>query len=175
MHIKSCFLTTFGLNLIRSGVSIAFFVLIVFLFSSCDDTIMHEELHHINEAHWKASDTIFFHFTVTDTTQPYDFGFDIRNTTSYDYQNLYLFITAWYPGGTWSRDTAECLLAASDGKWYGKGMGKIKDSRFVFRKGVRFRRSGNYTIGVNQAMRKENLEGISDIGIRISKTDNSPK
>jgi len=136
---------------------------------------MYEELQHIDKSQWKASDTILFHFTVTDTTQPYDFGFNIRNTTAYDYQNLYLFITAWYPGGTWSRDTAECILAATDGRWYGKGMGKIKDSQFVFRKGVRFRRPGNYTVGVNQAMRKELLEGISDIGIRIVKTANSPK
>lgn len=175
MSLKFRFLTIYRMKLLRSGVSIAFFVLIVCIASSCDKSIMFEELHHIDKANWKASDTLFFHFTVTDTTKPYDFGFDIRNTTSYDYQNLYLFITAWYPGGTWSRDTAECLLAASDGKWYGKGMGKIKDSRFVFRKGVRFRKSGNYIIGVNQAMRKENLEGISDIGIRISKTDNSPE
>ena len=134
---------------------------------------MYEEIHHIEKANWKASDTLFFHFTITDTLQPYDFGFNVRNTTSYDYQNLYLFITAWYPGGTWSRDTAECILAAPDGKWFGKGISKIKDSRFVFRKGVRFRRSGTYTIGVNQAMRSNMLQGISDIGIRIVKAANS--
>jgi gliding motility-associated lipoprotein GldH len=143
------------------------------IFTSCDNSIMYEDIKHIEKAQWKASDTLYFHFTVTDTSQPYDFGFNVRNTTSYDYQNLYLFITAWYPGGTWSRDTAECILAASDGRWFGKGMGKLKDSRFVFRKGVRFRRSGTYTISVNQAMRKDLLLGISDIGIRIAKTDNS--
>jgi gliding motility-associated lipoprotein GldH len=87
-------------------------------------------------------------------------------------QNLYLFITAFYPGDTYSRDTAECILAAPDGKWYGKGMGKHKDSRFLFRKGVVFRKPGNYVIAVNQAMRKENLKGISDVGILIKKQVN---
>jgi gliding motility-associated lipoprotein GldH len=165
--------TSSGFKNIYLTIFIASLLLLSSLFIACDNSIKYEEIQHIKKAEWKASDTLYFHFTVSDTLQPYDFGFNVRNTTSYDYQNLYLFITAWYPGGTWSRDTAECILAASDGKWLGKGMGKIKDSRFLFRKGVRFRRSGNYIIGVNQAMRQELLQGISDIGIRISKTDNN--
>ncbi|NVO19684.1 MAG: gliding motility lipoprotein GldH [Bacteroidetes bacterium] len=146
-----------------SAASLLFFIV------SCNNSVYYEDIKHINNSKWSSKDTLFFHFTITDTIQPYDFGVSVRNTTSYDYQNLYLFITATYPGGNWSRDTAECILAASDGKWYGKGMGKIKDSQFEFRKGVRFRKSGNYTIAVNQAMRQETLDGISDVGIRIMK------
>jgi gliding motility-associated lipoprotein GldH len=172
MYLKACFQSTSRIRIIHSLTLVSILAMLCCIFQACDNSIMHEELHHIEKSQWKATDTVFFHFTVTDTTKPYDFGFNIRNTTSYDYQNLYLFITAWYPGGTWSRDTAECILSAPDGKWYGKGMGKIKDSRFVFRKGVRFRRLGNYTIGVNQAMRIELLQGISDVGIRIVKTSN---
>jgi gliding motility-associated lipoprotein GldH len=139
-------------------------------FQACDHSIFYEEMQHVKGTEWKASDTLFFKFEVKDTLQPYDLSFSVRNTTSYQFQNLYLFITAWYPDQTWSRDTAECILAASDGKWYGKGNGKIRDSRFLFRKGVKFRRTGKYTIGVNQAMRTESLAGISDIGIRLEKS-----
>jgi len=144
----------------------------VFIFTACDRSIFYEQNLHVENSTWDATDTLFFEFNVTDTLGKYDFGFNVRNTTSYPYQNLYLFITAWYPDGSWSRDTAECILAAPDGRWYGKGNGKIRDSRFQFRKNVSFRSSGVHRIGVNQAMRTEKLEGIADIGIRIVQSAN---
>jgi len=144
---------------------------VALIIASCNKSVLYEDVQHIDNATWKATATLFYRFTVADSLQACDFSFLVRNTTSYGYQNLYLFLTAWYPDGTWSRDTAECILAAPDGRWYGKGMGKIKESQFMFRKAVHFRRSGSFTIAVNQAMRTEELTGISDIGIRIVKSE----
>ncbi|MDO9256283.1 MAG: gliding motility lipoprotein GldH [Bacteroidales bacterium] len=140
--------------------------------TACNTDVFHSESVHLKKDKWKAEDTLFYNFSSKDTLATYDFYFEIRNTTDYDMQNLYLFITAYYPGNTFSRDTAECILAAADGKWFGKGMGKHKDNRFLFRKGVRFRKPGNYSIAVNQAMRIDTLNGISDVGILIKKQAN---
>jgi gliding motility-associated lipoprotein GldH len=148
------------------------FITIVYLAAACKNDVFHSQSIHLTNSEWKASDTLFYEFNSMDTLALYNFYFEIRNTTDYDMQNLYLFITAYYPGNTFSRDTAECILAAPDGKWYGKGTGKHKDNRFLFRKGVKFRKPGNYIIAVNQAMRKENLKGISDVGILIKKQAN---
>lgn len=137
--------------------------------SACDRSVFYSELRHLKHDNWKVADTLFYNFSSTDTLASYDVFFEVRNTTDYNMQNVFFFITAYYPGNTYSRDTAECVLAATDGKWLGKGMGKHRDSRFLFRKGVRFRKPGNYTIAVNQAMRMNNLEGISDVGIIIKK------
>jgi len=142
------------------------------LATACNNEVFHNESVHLKNEEWKSADTLFYSFNSKDTLASYDFYFEIRNTTDYDMQNLYLFISAYYPGNTWSRDTAECILAAPDGKWYGKGMGKHKDNRFLFRKGVRFRKPGNYVIAVNQAMRIDKLKGISDVGILIKKQAN---
>ena len=148
------------------------FISTILIATACDKEVFHNESVHIKNNEWKATDTLFYTFNSKDTLAAYDFYFEIRNTTDYDMQNLYLFITAMYPGNTFSRDTAECILAAPDGNWYGKGMGKHKDNRFLFRKGVRFRKPGNYVIAVNQAMRKDTLKGISDVGILIKKQAN---
>jgi gliding motility-associated lipoprotein GldH len=147
-------------------------IAIILIATACNNEVFHTESMHIKNSEWKATDTLFYTFNSKDTLASYDFYFEIRNTTDYDMQNLYLFITALYPGNTFSRDTAECILAAPDGSWYGKGMGKHKDNRFLFRKGVRFRKPGNYVIAVNQAMRKDTLKGISDVGILIKKQAN---
>lgn len=147
-------------------------IVITLAATACNNDVFHTESIHLKNSRWKAADTLFYNFNSKDTLATYDFYFEIRNTTDYDMQNLYLFITAYYPGNTYSRDTAECILAAADGKWFGKGMGKHKDNRFLFRKGVRFRKPGNYIIAVNQAMRKDTLDGISDVGILIKKQAN---
>ncbi len=164
---------------LRTFISQRVFIYPAFLISgafllttACNTAVFHNQSAHLKNDEWKATDTLFYSFESKDTLTSYDFYFEVRNTTDYDMQNLYLFITAFYPGNTYSVDTAECILAAPDGSWYGKGIGKHKDNRFLFRKGVRFRKPGNYIIAVNQAMRKENLKGISDVGILIKKQAN---
>lgn len=141
--------------------------------TSCDRSVIFEENQKVPDQSWKAEDTLFFSFQVADTLTPIDFYFNLRNTTDYPFQNLYLFVTSYYPGNLYSRDTIDCLLAEADGKWIGKGSGKLLDARFLFRKGVQFRRAGNYTIAINQAMRTPLLKGISDVGIRIEKSQGS--
>ncbi len=150
----------------------AFLFAIILGVTACNNDVFHSESIHLKDNEWKASDTLFFTFDSKDTLSAFNFYFEIRNTTDYDMQNLYLFITAYYPDNSFSRDTAECILAAPDGKWFGKGMGKHKDNRFLFRKGVHFRKPGNYIIAVNQAMRVDDLKGISDVGILIKKEVN---
>ena len=155
-----------------STLQVSVFIITALVATACNNDVFHNETVHLKNNEWKAADTLFYIFESKDTLALYDFYFEVRNTTDYDMQNLYLFVTAYYPGDTFSRDTAECILAAPDGKWYGKGMGKYKANRFLFRKGVRFRKPGNYVIAVNHAMRKENLKGISDVGILIKKQAN---
>ena len=154
-----------------SPYTLVILIVTALLMAACNNNVFHSETVHLKNNEWKATDTLFYTFDSKDTLSSYDFYVEVRNTTDYDMQNLYLFITAYYPGSSFSRDTAECILAAPDGKWYGKGMGKHKDSRFLFRKGVKFRKTGNYIIAINQAMRKEKLEGISDVGILIRKQE----
>jgi gliding motility-associated lipoprotein GldH len=61
------------------------------------------------------------------------------------------------------------VLAAPDGKWLGKGISGLRDNQVLLRVGLRFPRKGAYLFDFEQAMREENLEGISDIGLRIEK------
>jgi gliding motility-associated lipoprotein GldH len=142
------------------------FLGILFLIA-CGSGAFYEENQSIPSGTWKQHDTLFYKVEVADSMHFYDFFLNVRNRTDYRYRNLYLFITTRFPGGGIARDTVECLLAAPDGKWFGKGMGRIKDCRILFKKGVRFPHGGTYLIGIEQAMREKELKGICDIGIRI--------
>jgi gliding motility-associated lipoprotein GldH len=142
-------------------------ILGVLFLTSCDKSAFFEENRHVASETWKQGDTLYYKLQITDTIHYFDFYLNVRNSTDYRYRNLYLFMNTRFPGGGIARDTIECMLAAADGKWYGKGMGKIKDSRILFKKAVRFPHAGTYLIGIQQAMREVKLAGISDIGVRI--------
>jgi gliding motility-associated lipoprotein GldH len=110
---------------------------------------------------------LVYSFTITDSLQFYKFFIDVRNTTDYPYQNLSLFFTTKFPDGTAFTDTLNCTLSDAYGRWTGKGSGKIKENRFIFKQKVRFQQKGDYLLSVQQAMRDINLKGVTDFGITL--------
>ncbi len=118
---------------------------------------------------WHYKDKITFEAEINDTSNLHNIHINIRNSVDYKYMNFYMFLDTKLPDGTVVRDTLECLLADSHGKWLGDGYGKIRTNQFLMRENVWFPEKGNYTFSFKQAMREEELEGISDIGIRIER------
>lgn len=147
------------------------FVVVIFSALSCNKSTIYSNALSIKNDKWSQDDTLFFTFHSEDTLSLYDVYMNIRNTSDYSYKNLFMFVTTYYPAYTFSRDTTECILADDAGKWLGKGIGKHKDNLFLFKKNVRLRYNGTYTIAVNQAMRIEDLNGISNIGFIIKKSE----
>jgi len=141
------------------------FMLIV----SCAGHVVFHNTQPVDTKAWHMKDTLEFAVHIDDTLSLHELYLDVRNTTDYPYSNLFLFMDIEFPGGRVLRDTLECILAARDGSWTGKGIGRIKSNRFLFRDDVWFPDKGVYTFKVSQGMRYEKLTGISDIGIRIER------
>ena len=64
-------------------------------------------------------------------------------------------------------DTLNYVLAKPNGEWIGKGFGDTKETLFQYKINYKFPKNGDYQIGIIQAMRTDNLEGIEDIGVKI--------
>jgi gliding motility-associated lipoprotein GldH len=135
--------------------------------ASCDSTRVYEEYHKIGNATWNVNDKAVFTVVLLDTASRYNFFINVRNQPDYPYCNLFLFLRTVFPGGKTTQDTIECTLARPDGKWLGTGMGSVRFNRFLFQNGLAFREPGTYKFELVQAMRVEDLKGITDIGIRI--------
>jgi gliding motility-associated lipoprotein GldH len=149
-------------------------ILFLFLLSSlaltsCDNNRLYERNTPIAKDGWKASDKARFFVTVEDTLTPNTFYINLRNSGTYRYSNIFLFFNTEFPNGKIAHDTIECLLADDKGKWLGKGSGDLYDNRILFKRNVRFPRKGTYKFTIEQAMRIDPLEGISDVGLRIEK------
>lgn len=142
---------------------------VVMAFAACDADKFYDESLSLPGDRWPKEDALSFTVNIEDTLSPYSFYLNVRNSTSYKYNNIYFFLTTSYPGGGMSRDTIECMLASKNGKWLGKGNGRYRDNRIWIRDNIRFPRRGEYTLRLNQAMREDVLEGISEAGVRLEK------
>lgn len=137
--------------------------------AACSENIVFEENQPINPRGWMVDDILVFEHELKDTTALHDIFLNVRNNTHYPYSNLYVFFQTRFPDGRVFRDTVEMTLADKQGKWTGKGFGKIKSNSFHFRKDVWFPIEGVYEFSIQHAMREEVLEGITDMGLRIEK------
>jgi gliding motility-associated lipoprotein GldH len=147
-------------------LTLAFFI---FLSTSCSNDAYYEEFREVEKEAWHMHDIKEYLVDVSDTTAAYRLIFTIRNTTDYAYSNLYMFFTTVKPDQSIMRDTIECLLADRYGHWLGKGVGKIRENRFLIKDHHNFADAGEYKFTLEQAMRDEVLEGIADVGLRIEK------
>jgi gliding motility-associated lipoprotein GldH len=141
----------------------------MWLLSGCTPGTVFQQSEALPAEGWPMEQAVGFEVEVTDTLHLHELYLEVRNTTSYGYSNLYLFMDIAFPGNHLLRDTIECRLAERSGRWTGKGFGRIKTNEFLFRDDVWFPDSGTYSFSIRQGMREETLEGITDIGIRIKR------
>ena len=139
---------------------------------SCDGNKVFEEYIEVDDANWKKENIANFSFNITDTVNPHNLYLNIRNTGDYPKSNLYIFVKIKGPDGNFNIDTVNCQLADKRGKWLGKGIGDLWDLKIPYIGGFKFAQSGEYNVSFEQAMRVEDgLKGITDVGLRVEKTE----
>jgi gliding motility-associated lipoprotein GldH len=151
-------------------VKVLVFLLLMVIFTACDPNLVYEKNTPIDINGWKIENSAEFVLEITDTLTPHNFYINLRHSTDYKYSNIYLFLDTHFPGNDRTRDTIEIMLADIKGKWYGKGMGKIKENQVMLQKNFVFPMSGTYKFIIEQGMREELLTGMEDIGIRIERS-----
>jgi gliding motility-associated lipoprotein GldH len=145
-------------------------LLLFLLIVSCKNDIIYTDSINIPSEVWSLDFIPEFNPVIDDTTSICTLFLTIRTGTSYPYRNIWLFVNTISPSGNSITDTLQYILADEKGKWYGKGFGDIHELDLPFRRtGIYFPEKGTYTIKVRHGMRNENLNGVYDLGIRISK------
>ncbi len=138
--------------------------------SSCvDNSIIFDESVIINNASWNNEDMPYFDVNVEDTLSTYAFFLNIRHLENYRYSNFYMFLHTTFPNGSQTHDTIECFLAYPDGRWIGDGSGSMRTSKILLNNNLQFPLKGGYHFEIEQAMRDDVLEGITDVGLRFEK------
>lgn len=138
---------------------------------SCDQAQVFDKYSAIPDAQWHKDSLVVFTVPVTDTLQNHNLLVNVRNETTYNYSNLWLFVEIVQPDGETMKDTFQMVLAEPSGKWLGEGIGKLKTQQAIFRRNVYFPVSGEYTVKIQHGMREETLRGIHDVGFSVEKVN----
>ena len=146
--------------------------------SSCDKNRVYDRYESLPDQ-WHRDSVVSFKFEPRDTIQPYNLFINLRNTSDFNYSNLFLVTNMIFPNGKVISDTLEYRMAEPSGEWLGTGFGELKENKLWYKENVRFSEEGEYQINIQQAMRRsgeteplQGLEGITEVGFRIENITN---
>lgn len=143
------------------------FFFVVLMLSSCSNPSEQVYMKTLN-GDWNKKAEQNFDFKVNDAQHPKNIIFVVRNNNDYLYSNI-RFIVNFQELKSKKKtiDTLNYILAKPNGEWIGKGFGDTKETLFQYKLNYKFPQNGDYSIGIIQAMRNDNLKGIEDIGVKI--------
>lgn len=147
------------------------FFIITLISTSCRNRNYYSDNVTFPGAEWSNSNPLLFNAPIDDTITPFNIELIIRTNPGYPYRNLFIFFTTTSPGGLSIRDTVEYMLSNERGERFGKGTGSIMSLNVPFKENVIFPEKGIYKFKIEQGMRREELEGIEDISLRIIKNE----
>lgn len=147
-----------------------FFLITVLLFalSACEQKHFYNEYKSVNIKEWKSTDTLTYPIKIDTENKNYQYAISVRHSKEYEFSNIWLKV---YIKGN-GIDTSfryEISLFKNDGKPYGKSSGTLCTQTIPLKTNLPLYKKGTYQISIVQLMRKDPLDGISDIGILIDK------
>lgn len=158
---------------------LVFFFGLCLLLLACDEKRVFDQYESL-PGQWHRDSLVSFRLMAPDTTNAYNLFINVRNNSKYNYSNLFLITNMNFPNGKVISDTLEYEMATPSGEWLGTGFGELKESKLWYKENIRFTEAGEYVIDIQHAMRQngetdgvEELEGITDVGFRIERTDNN--
>lgn len=154
------------------------FGLIVFSLLACDSNRVFDEYRSVSNQ-WNKDSILSFKVTPPDSINAFNVFINLRNNKDYKYSNLFLIVSTKFPNGKVIKDTLEYRMARPSGEFLGTGFTDVKENKLWYKENVIFNEIGEYEFTIQHAMRKNgsvdgvmNLEGITDVGLRIEKPSN---
>ncbi len=134
--------------------------------TACGEKPFYEKFYSFEGNVWEQRVKPQFKFEVKDISKPYNFVLTVRTTTSYKYNNLWVYLNSKTPDGTTAREPFQVYITNPDGSWIGKKTGTIVENELIFKK-RKFPKAGWYTFTLEQGITESKIDQILDIGLKI--------
>ncbi|HRI78245.1 MAG TPA: gliding motility lipoprotein GldH [Cyclobacteriaceae bacterium] len=160
------------MRFLNQSITVVFFLLVnlTLIVTSCDSQRVYEDQTEFQDRSWKVTEEPRFNFTIPDTVARYNIYYNVRNSLSYPYARIFVTFHLYDSLG---KELSENLVNndlfdQKTGAPFGSsGLGDLYDHQFLLLKHHRFHARGNYSIKLDQMMRKDTLQGILAVGIRV--------
>ena len=140
-------------------------ILVAFLFS-CDDASFYTKSYSFNNNTWERSVKPKFIVEIKDTKHLYDFIVTLRTTSSYKYNNLWIFLNTTPPNGLSVREPFEIKTCYPDGSWIGKKTGSIVEHTLIFKR-RKVPSRGKYKFVLEQGITEKLIDEVVDISFEV--------
>jgi gliding motility-associated lipoprotein GldH len=135
--------------------------------SSCQTVDLYERVVSIPKQEWKSNFTPQFKFTIKDTQSRYNIYVILRHNEKYEFNNLWISLTYQLKGQPAVTGQYELPLANNE-RWLGTAMDDLYEHWIQVAKGIPLK-AGEYSFTIAQIMRKDPLENVLNVGLRIEK------
>ena len=141
----------------------------IVLLSSCDVNRVYEKNTDLTERIWLEDSVVEFDVRLDDASMPYNVYANVRNGSSYPFYNLYMQYAIVDSTGREVKKNLENLILfePKTGEPYGSGLGDVFDHQIPILKGYYFPDVGTYKVRMQQYMRRDTLEEIYSVGVRV--------
>lgn len=151
-----------------------YFVLIAVFVTACDDTRVYEKNIDFEHQAWMVGHKPEFEFLIHDTTQKYNIYCTVRNSVSYPFSRI--FFTYYLQdsiGLVLKKNLVNyTLFDPKTGEPEGtSGLGDIYDHQIPLVSNHKFPDPGTHKIKFEQFMRKDTLDGVLAVGVRVEKVE----
>ncbi len=137
---------------------------------SCQDTVTIADTNaEFEKRNWSYSQKISIPVKIEATDISYNLYLNLRHSAGYKYSNIFIIIHIIGPDGKKVTERREFKLALADGEWLGSGSGNMYSYQIKFKENYKFPVKGTYIFELEQNMRDNPLDHVSDVGIRVEK------
>jgi gliding motility-associated lipoprotein GldH len=145
------------------------FISCALIFFSCQTIDLYERVVSIPHQEWKSSFKPQFNFIIKDTQTRYDVYVVLRHNEKYEYNNIWISLSYQLKGQEPVTGQYELPLANNEG-WVGTAMDDLYEHRIRITppEGISLK-PGEYTFTIGQIMRKDPLDNVLNVGLRIEK------
>lgn len=152
--------------------TLLFIVIASFTLSSCNEKLVYDQYLHTPIAGWEKNDVLSYDISGIDESGYYQQDLGLRITSAYPFMNLTLIISSQRYANNKdcqvNNDTLVCKLINKNGNTYGQG---ISYYQYDFPVSKRYLAKGDSLhIEIRHDMKREIMPGISDVGIKLSKS-----
>jgi gliding motility-associated lipoprotein GldH len=151
------------------GWSVWVLVVSLLVFMACDSQSIYKGKKDFSDRYWAFDDPAEFEFDINETDKRYNLFFSIRNTSKYQFQNIYLqYYLEDSTGMLISKELKNIqLFNAITGVPLGEGIGDVLDIERAFLEDYSFNNPGKYRLRIDQFMRQDTLPEVLSVGLRV--------
>ena len=137
--------------------------------SSCQTMDLYERVVSIPKQELRTDFRPQFNFQIKDTQSRYDVFVVLRHNEKYEFNNIWISLTYQLKGQPPVTGQYELPLANNEG-WLGTAMDDLYEHRIRITppEGITLKQ-GEYSFTIAQIMRKDPLENVLNVGLRIEK------